>query len=191
MHHHLPLQSSVTSDREIRVRQPTFLDGTAVHRLVGQCPPLDANSLYCNLLQCSVFSSTCVIAEQADQPVGFVSAFVLPEARDTLFIWQVAVAPEARGIGLAHNMVLELLARPACASISQLQTTITPGNDASWALFGSVSKTLNATMSSHVHFDRKQHFNDQHDSELLVTIGRFAPCAITSASLKFQLKHLT
>lgn len=153
------------------------LDGAAVHALIANCPPLDTNSLYCNLLQCSMFSATCVVAEQDGNLVGFISGFVTPDSTDNLFIWQVAVTPAARGMGLAVAMVLELLNRPACQRTSQLQTSITPGNAASWALFESVAKALGTQLISKVLFERQQHLNNLHDTEMLVTIGRFTPRA--------------
>jgi L-2,4-diaminobutyric acid acetyltransferase len=191
MSHGLPLPISPASASEICLRSPLEVDGAAVHALVARCPPLDTNSLYCNLLQCSMFSSTCVLAERNNQPVGFVSAFLLPAASNSLFVWQVAVAPEARGVGLAHGMLLELLSQSACQQVSELRTTITQGNTASWALFGSLARTLGAHVRSEVYFDRHQHFNNQHDSEMLVTIGRFTPCAAAAASLKSRLRRLT
>jgi L-2,4-diaminobutyric acid acetyltransferase len=191
MSHGLPLPVSPASEGEIHLRSPLGVDGTAVHALVARCPPLDTNSLYCNLLQCSMFSSTCVLAERNHDLAGFVSAFVLPAASSCLFVWQVAVAPEARGIGLAQRMLLELLTRPECQQVVELRTTITQGNAASWALFGSLARTLGARVRSEVCFDRHQHFNNQHDTEMLVTIGRFTPCAAAAAALKSRLRHLT
>jgi L-2,4-diaminobutyric acid acetyltransferase len=190
MQHSAQTQTASTVDSEILFRNPTSRDGTGVHALVARCPPLDANSLYCNLLQCSMFSSTCVVAEQHNQVVGFISGFVPPDVADSVFVWQVAVASEARGLGLARSMLLELLSRPACQVTTQLQTTITPGNAASWALFNSLARALDTDISSRVIFDRQQHLNNQHDSELLVTIGRFTPRAVASASLKSRLRQL-
>lgn len=162
---------------DFRLRRPTAVDGRKVHALIARCPPLDTNSLYCNLLQCTFYASTCVLAERHDEPIGFISAFVEPENPQCVFVWQVAVAPEARGLGLGLSMLLELLARPACAEVHTLHTTITPDNGASWALFNSLARRLGTAISDQVQFDRTQHFDNRHDSELLVTIGRFPTAA--------------
>ena len=45
--------------------------------------PLDENSMYCNLVQCEHFSETCVIAELDGVIVGWISAFIPPDAPDT------------------------------------------------------------------------------------------------------------
>nr|WP_314257996.1 diaminobutyrate acetyltransferase [uncultured Devosia sp.] len=158
---------------EPAIRPPNPEDGSAVWQLIKATPSLDSNSLYCNLLQCTHFSQTCAIAESNEQVVGWVSGHILPERPDTLFVWQVCVADQARGTGLAKRLLLDVLSRPALAQISGLQCTITEDNTASWALFGSLARALNAQMEQVPYFLRKQHFANTHDSELGVSIGPF------------------
>lgn len=192
------MQPQTTSDRRViaasrfELRPPTVDDGRAVHDLISQCPPLDRNSLYCNLLQCTHFASTCVLAEAVENSghsgrgavAGFISAYLHPERPDTLFVWQVAVAPSARGAGLARRMLLELLCRPECAHTTELETTITPGNQPSWALFEALARDLGAAWSSVPMFDRDRHLDGAHESEMLVTIGPFAARAPVRAPTK-------
>ena len=157
----------------ISLRLPTLEDGMAVFRLVESCPPLDINSSYCNLLQCSHFANTSVTAQMNGNMVGFISGYVIPERSDTLFVWQVAVAEKARGLGLASHMLTHILARTHCADVGYLETTITRDNHASWALFKSLAKTLSADFQSSEWMDKYAHFSGQHDSESLVRIGPF------------------
>lgn len=158
---------------EPAVRPPNPEDGSAVWQLIKATPKLDANSLYCNLLQCTHFAQTCAVAERNGQIVGWVSGYIPPERPDTLFVWQVCVADQVRGSGLAKRLILDVLARPALAKISRLQCTITQDNTASWALFGSLARSLDAQMEQMPCFLREQHFADNHDSELGVSIGPF------------------
>ncbi|MBB5211000.1 diaminobutyrate acetyltransferase [Microbulbifer hydrolyticus] len=158
---------------QVLLRRPVSEDGADVHQLIADCPPLDTNSLYCNLLQACHFSGTSVAAELDGKLVGFISGYIVPERPDTLFIWQVAVAEQGRGMGLAGRMLREILARPACADVRFLETTITPDNDASWALFRSLARKLEADCADSVMFDRERHFRGQHDSEMLLRIGPF------------------
>ncbi|WP_273149676.1 diaminobutyrate acetyltransferase [Methylophaga thiooxydans] len=155
----------------ITLRAPTAEDGAAVYELIAQCPPLDTNSMYCNLLQSSHFSDTSVAAELDEDIVGFISGYVLPKQPDTLFIWQVAVGEKARGQGLASRMLRDILQRPACQKVKYIETTITPDNRASWALFESLANKLSAQLNHSVMFDRQQHFAGQHETEMLVKIG--------------------
>ncbi len=155
----------------IHFRKPNSKDGLAVHQLIAQCPPLDTNSLYCNLLQCSHFQATCVIAEKDQAVCGFASAYLIPDRPDTLFIWQVAVAETARGRGLGKQMIQHILQRPYAQPIHHLETTITESNSASWKLFTRLAEDCHAPIQSNVLFERDIHFNGGHDSEILVHIG--------------------
>lgn len=157
----------------ILLRPPTLEDGMSVFRLVENCPPLDTNSSYCNLLQCSHFSATSVIAMFENQSAGFVSGHIIPERQNTLFIWQVAVAEGARGLGLASNMLVHILNRRHCKQIEYIETTITQDNLASWALFKRLAKELSADLQSEDWMDKDVHFSGLHDTEVLVRIGPF------------------
>lgn len=157
--------------QDVLLRPPTLDDGMDVFALIEACPPLDTNSSYCNLLQCSHFSSTSVAAEANGEIVGFISGYLQPDQPEVLFIWQVAVASQARGIGLASRMLEDILSRPTCSEVRYLETTITEDNKASWALFERLAAALSTAIESSAWLDQQQHFKDQHPSELLVRIG--------------------
>lgn len=157
---------------EITFRAPNAIDGMSVHQLVASCPPLDTNSVYCNLLQASHFSDTSIMATSKDAPLlGFVSGYIIPNKVDTLFVWQVAVSDKARGQGLAKKMVSSLLERSSCLSVRYIETSITASNEGSWALFRRLAEQLGAPLEESVMFDKQTHFNGLHDTEHLVRIG--------------------
>lgn len=158
---------------DIRFRQPTPADGMAVHRLIASCPPLDTNSVYCNLLQCLHFADTSVLAERQGELLGFISGYRTPEDPERLFVWQVAVSPLARGEGVGLAMLDMLLKRAARDGLTWLETTITEANQASWALFEKLARSRNLALSRSVQFDRDDHFHGQHDTEFRVLIGPF------------------
>lgn len=155
----------------IKLRVPKSEDGPLVNALVEECPPLDPNSAYCNLLQCSHFAETSVAADLKGELVGFISGYIVPGRRDTLFVWQVAVGSKARGQGLATKMLKDLLSRPETKQVTHIETTITEDNEASWNLFRGLAKRLGASVKSRVMFDAEEHFDGEHDSEMLVRIG--------------------
>lgn len=155
----------------IELREPNAADGADVSRLVANCPPLDRNSTYCNLLQCSHFSETSVAAFDNGQLVGFISGYRIPSQPETLFIWQVAVGETARGLGLASAMLKQIIDRPHNQNISHLETTITESNDASWMLFKRFARRCNSPFEQQIMFDRDEHFLGQHDTEFLLRIG--------------------
>jgi L-2,4-diaminobutyric acid acetyltransferase len=156
---------------EVLLRKPDAADGIRVWSLVAACPPLDRNSIYCNLLQCTDFSETCVLAERDGHAVGWISGYRPPNDGATLFIWQVAVHERARGLGLAGRMMFELLERASSDDVSYLKTTITPDNEASRGLFRSVAARAGAPMHESSGFDANEHFHGRHASERLITIG--------------------
>ena len=166
------------------IRTPRSTDGAKVWSLIGATDALDDNSLYCNLLQTTHFASTCAIAEQDGKIVGWLSGYIPPDQPETYFVWQVCVSDAARGQGLGRKLIGDVLARPACRSVTTLQCTITHDNEPSWGLFTGIARKLDAQMHQVEMFDRHAHFEDRHDSEYAVSIGPFSPekvVALTSA----------
>lgn len=165
---------NANSDKgELTLREPRPQDGAALHQLIEACPPLDLNSVYCYLLQCTHFSATSVVVERKGELVGAITGYLPPAQPDTLFIWQVAVSDKARGEGLARRMLNHIVDRDACDGVSFMETTVTDDNKASWALFESFARHRDAALERSVMFDREEHFRNAHDTEFLARIGPF------------------
>ena len=165
---------SINSVNGISIRTPELTDGMAVNQLISNCPPLDTNSAYCNFLQCLHFSDTCALAEKDGQVIAFVSGYRVPGDSETLFIWQVAVGEVARGHGLAQRLLHHIVSRPALSDIRYIHTTISPGNNASWAVFERLAEQLQAKSQRTLLMSREEHFNGEHDDETLLAIGPFS-----------------
>lgn len=167
------MTSSITPTRTV-LRKPSKEDGAAIWSLIKRCKPLDENSMYCNLLQCDHFSDTCIVAEIDGVISAWVSGYVPPTEPDCLFVWQVAVSPEARGRGMGGKMLKALLNEVTRSSdsgeISRLKTTITRSNDASWALFEGFAKQTGGNLSSEAYFKQEDHFDGAAPTEHMVTI---------------------
>lgn len=159
-----------TRRRTVCLRKPEATDGPEIWSLVKSCKPLDENSMYANLIQADHFSETCVVAEVDGQIAGWVSGHMIPDTNE-IFVWQVAVDPAARGLGLGKRMLIELIEREACADATALKTTITRDNDASWALFKSFARHIGGSLDDEPHFERDAHFEGQHATEHMVTIS--------------------
>jgi len=158
-------------EKRVRIGRPASFDGAGVHGLVSRCKPLDENSMYCNLLQCSHFADTSATAYLGEELVGFVSGYIPPKQSDVLFVWQVAVDESMRGHRLGAKMIEEILTRQHCAGVSRIHTTITQDNAASQAMFRSLAKHLKAPANIAPHFDATNHFDGHHNSEFLWNIG--------------------
>lgn len=133
--------------------------------LVADCAPLDVNSAYCNLLQCSDFAQTCVVAERRGAILGWISGYRPPAHPARFFVWQVAVSAAARGEGLAGRMLDWLISQPAVAGARMMTTTITEDNAASWSLFTGFARRHGASLERVARFDRETHFGGAHDTE--------------------------
>jgi L-2,4-diaminobutyric acid acetyltransferase len=132
-----------TATPTLTLRAARVEDGPAIHSLVVDTGVLDVNSRYAYLAHCRHFGSTTPVAVDDDGALaGFVTAHLPPDQPDVVFVWQVGVAGFARGQGLATRLLGWLLAQPACVGVRELQTTITPDNAASHALFRGLARKL-------------------------------------------------
>lgn len=166
----MPRNIDIAPMRSPRLRKPKAEDGAEIWDLVRNCAPLDENSLYCNLLQADHFSDTCVVAEMDGKIVGWISGYVKPSDPETFFVWQVAVAEAARGLGLGLTMLQHLVDRSECDGVSCMQTTITADNEASWALFRKFARKFGAQPSSQAQYTQAVHFRSLHKTEYMLTI---------------------
>jgi len=152
-------------------RTPRAEDGPAVTALIANSPPLDSNSAYCNLLQCTHFADSCIVAENEGKIVGWISGYRLPADTSRYFLWQVAIDASARGQGLAGKMLDDLLARPNMEGVTHLITTVTRDNEASWGLFRAFARRRDAQLKETLLFDSEKHFAGKHASEWQAEIG--------------------
>lgn len=156
--------------KNVVLRAPLPTDAYQLNKLVAASPPLDANSVYCNLLQCLHFADTSVAALVDDEVIGFISAYCPPNEPETLFVWQVVVAKSGRGSGLAKHMLKWLVDQPSTEKAMRLATTITLNNVASWALFESFARDCGVIPAKSLLFQKEHHFANQHDDEYLLRI---------------------
>lgn len=162
-------------------RRPNPKDGPAVTALIASCPPLDRNSAYCNLLQCTHFADHCIIAEREGRILGWVSGYRPPSDPDALFVWQVAVAADARGQRLAGRMIGALLSRPQVRGVSHLITTVTADNRPSRAMFEGLARKWATALVEEPLFDRETHFAGAHATEWQLRIGPIPASGIAQA----------
>ncbi|WOS66942.1 diaminobutyrate--2-oxoglutarate transaminase [Sinorhizobium fredii] len=155
----------------VTFRTPTDNLAADVWDLIALCPQLDRNSLYCELLLCTDFADTCVVAERAGEVVGWLAAYRRPSEPSTLFIWQIAVHPKVRNTGVGKGLIISALNRPSCESVTHIKATVTLSNRASKLLFAGVARDLCAPIREALCFDRDIHFKGQHESEHTIAIG--------------------
>ncbi|MGK8512937.1 diaminobutyrate acetyltransferase [Nocardia asiatica] len=155
------------------LRTPRLGDGAAMWRIAKESAVLDVNSSYAYLMWCRDFAGTSVVAEADGRVVGYVIGFVRPQAPDTVFVWQIAVDRAQRGRGIGAELLHTLLNSVAAQGVSVLETTISPDNAGSIALFASVAREREADLTKRPLFDAGV-FPDSHAPEDLY---RIAPTA--------------
>ncbi|MFF9375216.1 diaminobutyrate acetyltransferase [Streptomyces griseoluteus] len=162
-----------SASADLLIDRPAVTDGAALWRLAKDSKTLDLNSSYSYLLWCRDFAGTSAVARGADgEPVGFVTGYVRPERPHTLLVWQVAVDGSQRGRGIAAALLDGLTARLAAErGVTDVETTITPGNTASERLFTSFAERHGAGLTREVLFPQELFPDGPHDPEVLYRIG--------------------
>lgn len=158
---------------EVRFRQPDVRDGAAIHQAVVAVGTLDRNSTYLYLLLCRDFADTCILAERGGRLAGFITGYRPPAQNDTIFVWQVGVLPEARGAGVANRMLDNLLLSEGCRGVRVMETTVTPSNTASRAMFESLARRLGAKVEETEGFPAEMFSESGHEPEGRLRIGPF------------------
>lgn len=162
------------------IRHPTIEDGPAIWKLVVEAGTLDRNSCYGYLLLCRDFAESCAVAENNGEIQGFVSGFRRPQAPETWFLWQIGVAESARGQGLAGRMAYFVL-NALTPRIRFLETTVTPSNEASRALFNGIARRLDTNLNEESLFTPDLFPDSGHEPEPLLRIGPFTEKAVLKA----------
>lgn len=164
------LNTTTRLDTGVEFRHPSLDDGQALWRIARDSKVLDLNSPYTYLLWCRDFAATSIVATVDDEPGGFVTGFLRPDRPDTVMVWQVAVDIEHRGRRLARRMLEQLVEKLPNGYVTHMETTITPDNAASIALFESFAAGRNAQIVREPVFPAEL-FPDGHETELLFRIG--------------------
>lgn len=161
------------SDSRMILRPARPDDAAAIWRALPDIGNLERNSAYAYLLLCSHFAETSLVAEQGGEVAGFVLGYRPPVQPTAMFVWQVGVAPQARGHGLAGRMLDAVLALPGCRDVKYLTATVSPDNAASLALFRGFARRHGVPCEEAPCFPGKL-FPEPHPDENLLRIGPLA-----------------
>ncbi|HEY9079982.1 diaminobutyrate acetyltransferase [Magnetovibrio sp.] len=156
----------------VGIRAPSHNEGALMWELARDAGGLDLNSPYAYMMACRHFPNSCAIAEIYGQPAGFVMAHRIPARNDVLFIWQVAVLPEFRGLGIAKRMFDSIVERDVNAGVRTIEATVTPSNTSSAALFSAFAKGRDAHLDIRSCFGADDFPEGQgHEAEDLYVIS--------------------
>jgi len=157
-------------DKNFKIRNTVKSDGPVLYQIAEKCPSLDLNSRYCYLLLCTQFDKYCLIAEAGEKPIGFVSAYPHPHQNDTLFLWQIGVSPDFHNRGIGYLLLEHFFSLAVENGITYIETTITPSNKASRAIFRKITEAYktNCVESDYFHASL---LGEEHEEERLLRIG--------------------
>lgn len=158
---------------KIKLVKPKKSHTKEIIKLVKDTKVLDVNSEYLYYLQTIHFKDYCCVAidETKNKVIGFVSGYLIPN-ENSLFIWQVAVDSNYRGLGLAQRLILKIAKRKECNKINYIKTTVSPSNSSSIRVFEKVAKELNTKIKKS-KFLKMKDFENSHEDEPMYTIGSF------------------
>lgn len=155
------------------LRPPRADDARVIWQVLPEIGNLERNSAYAYLLLCTHFADTGIVAEHEGALAGFVLGYRPPVQPSSMFVWQVGVAPHARGHGLGGRMLDEVLARPGCRDVKFLTATVSPDNAPSLALFRGFARRRGLRCEEAACFPAAL-FPDAHADENLMKIGPLA-----------------
>jgi len=156
---------------DVTIRQARHGDGAGMWQVVHDCGVLDLNSAYLYMLQANHFATTCAVATRGERIVGLLTGHCPPTRPGAVFVWQVGIRPEAQGMGLGRSLVAAFLRLPGAEGAVRLETTVTPSNAPSRALFNRIASDLGAACQITPFFTAEEFPQSGHEAEELFTIA--------------------
>ena len=152
------------------VRFPTREDSTPVMELINACEISKYSALSRNILQQDLLSETSVVAELDGQIVGWMAAYKLPHDLETLFVWQLVVSEDERGVGLGSLMINSALKRDIGEDVERVQTAIKSDDLDTWSFFKRFAHSKNADLNVVSDYTHSLHKSKLDASECIVTV---------------------
>lgn len=119
---------------EIHLRPTTIVDGLPVFNLVNSCPEISVKPALSYFSLCGDFSHTSIVAELGERILGFVGGYRPPERENTLVVTVIAVDEGVRKMGLASEMLSDLLSRLSTVGVVNLEVVSAKSNKAAKAV---------------------------------------------------------
>jgi len=135
--------------------------------LIKSVGNLDLNSSYLYLLLARYFSENCLVKKVDNKIIGFITAIKTDES--TLFVWQVGVDKNFQGQGIAKELLRDLISRQS-KNITKIEFSISPSNQASFALFNKYAANINTKILPVAEFKPNLFFEENHEEEIFYQI---------------------
>ena len=156
---------------DFELRHPTERDAATLWRLLGELDGLERNTCYAYVLLCSHFASGSLVAVREGRILGFVLGYRPPSRPDAMFVWQIGVHGDARGHGLATQLLERFTELPLYRECSFLEATVGTTNAASRALFRGFARKRGVPCAEGPGFPAALFAPESHEDEDLFRIG--------------------
>ncbi len=118
-------------------------DSAAVLKLIEKCRPYVAPyNVYAYWILENYYSSTCIVAEENNNIIGFVSGMPSLD-KGSIFIWQICVHSDYRGKGISVLLLDTLIKKAKELEFKKIELSISDSNDISQSLFKSYANRNN------------------------------------------------
>ncbi|WP_304508617.1 GNAT family N-acetyltransferase [Anaerotignum sp.] len=109
------------------------------------------------------FPSTCLVAEENGQVLGYIGALLSAEKRK-IFIWQIAVKSEERGRQIGRKLLQSVLLTAGDMGIMQLEIAINDKNSSCRHMVEKLVQDLQGTITE------KERYQDEGFCETVYSI---------------------
>lgn len=181
------LPDTALAPSPLTLRPPRTADGAALWRLVRDMGGLELNSAYFYLLYCRDYADSCLIAEEDGRLAGFVLGHRPPSRPQSLFVWQIGVAPHMRQRGVGLQLLNALIDRRDAQTSDDsqpwryLEASVSPDNRPSRLLFRGIAERRQVPCEVGPYLSAEQ-FPEKHPREDLLRIGPFPLIDMDSSS---------
>lgn len=164
------MSSSSQSPNNIAIRNGSEGDTDAIYNLVPDLRPLTQHTWYTYWGLFHNFGNSCFIAEDGNEPVGFITSHPSIRQSPEWFIWQAGILPEYRGRGLIDRLQDHVIERARHAGAIAITTTIEADNSRSFGAFNRMAVRLASSIEELQKFNTP--FSDVPEVEYRIELNR-------------------
>jgi L-2,4-diaminobutyric acid acetyltransferase len=167
------------ADRPWVIRNIEPSDADILQTFVSKCPPLDPHTLFTYWVLARYQPTYGFAAQDLNgEVIGLLTAIASSNNDETVYVWQIGVAPAVRGNGLAQDLLHELNMAALQNRRRLLEVSIDSHNQESYRLFHAFARAQSAALEVVDVLELHDEHYSLTDSEFLYQIrlsGTAAP----------------
>lgn len=136
--------SNVKNMNGFKINNITINDIPEIRKCVSECNPLDMHTPYTYWVIANFFSECSFTISYENKIIGFITS--IKSFNNVFFIWQMAVLPDFRKMGLAQILIDTIVEVIKKQNIYSLHVSINANNMESMHSFGKYARNKNYTL---------------------------------------------